>query len=127
MKRSLTYVLLLISVLGSGSICAQDISDFSICKKVESLEPVGITNHYETGDRAYVWMRVVGVDAGSTIFIDWYAEDILVHTSKMKITSDPMRTYAYKTLYSRGVWKVMVRTFDNVVLKEATITVGAYQ
>ncbi|MEQ8302084.1 MAG: DUF2914 domain-containing protein [Cyclobacteriaceae bacterium] len=127
MKNSFSYSLFLYCIFSGTCICAQEISSFAICKKVESLEPVGITNHYETGDRAYAWMKVEGIDAGSTVFIDWYAEDILEHTSKMKITSDPMRTYAYKTLYKRGIWKVMVRTFDNAILKEATITVGAYQ
>ena len=57
--------------------------------------------------------------------IDWYAEDQLTHTSKLTISTEPsMRTYAYKTLYMKGIWKVIVRTRDNTILKEANITVG---
>ena len=120
--KSILFTLMLLSVC---HVYGQEITEFAICKKIEELQPLGITKHYKPGDRAYAWLKVEGAEIGSQIMIDWYAEDQLTHTSKLTISTEPsMRTYAYKTLYMKGIWKVIVRTRDNTILKEANITVG---
>lgn len=103
----------------------QEITEFAMCKKIADLQPQGITKHYQPGERAYAWMKIEGAEMGSQIMIDWYAEDQLTHTSKLTISTEPsMRTYAYKTLYMKGIWKIIVRKADNTILKEINITVG---
>lgn len=122
MFRAFIVLIVLLPVTKAPS---QSITEFAICKQVEELQPIRITNHYKPGERAYAWMNIEGAQVGTQIMIDWYAEDQLTHTSKLTISTEPtMRTYAYKTLYTKGVWKVIVRTRDNTILKEANITVG---
>lgn len=123
--KTAKFILFTIVLLIGSKVCGQKIVEFAICKHVEELQPVSITNHFLPGERAYAWMKVEGAQLNSQIMIDWYAEDQLTHTSKLTIKTEPtMRTYAYKTLYSKGIWKVIVRKKDNTILKEANITVG---
>lgn len=125
--RTFAFLLFYLVLFSVSNIYGQEITEFAICKQIEELQPIGITNHYQPGDRAYAWMKVEGAQLGSQIMIDWYAEDQLTHTSKLTISTEPtMRTYAYKTLYSKGIWKVIVRKKDNTILKEANITVGEH-
>lgn len=123
--RKSKFIFFCTAIIAVSNLYGQEIAEFAICKQVIELQPVTITNHYQPGERAYAWMKVEGVEVGSQIMIDWYAEDQLTHTSKLTISTEPtMRTYAYKTLYMKGIWKVIVRTKDNTILKEANITVG---
>jgi hypothetical protein len=92
------------------------IDEMKLGTAVENRAIAGETAEFSVGQKAYVWMKVTG-GAGDSISVTWeYGEKS--YTTVLAIAGSPWRTWAYKTLYGAGDWKVKVTDSAGSVLKE---------
>jgi hypothetical protein len=92
------------------------IDEMKLGTAVENREIVGETAEFSVGQKAYVWMKVVG-GAGDSLSVTWDFGD-KSYTTVLTIGGSPWRTWSYKTLYGAGDWKVKVTDSAGNLLKE---------
>ena len=110
--KVLTFALL-ISTAGLSQV----ISEIWVCENVSELNCVSPATLFDRGKRAYCWMRVTNAPAGGSILVSWYSNGIKRHTTALRLPYQNMRTYAYKTLYENGDWRVDVTKADGSLLR----------
>jgi hypothetical protein len=92
------------------------IEEMTLGTGVENRAIVGETSDFAVGQKAYVWMKIVD-GAGDSVSVTWeYGEKS--YTTVLAIGGSPWRTWAYKTLYGAGDWKVKVADSAGGLLKE---------
>lgn len=92
------------------------IDEMKLGTAVENRAIVGESAEFAVGQKAYVWMKVVG-GAGDSLSVTWeYGEKS--YTTVLAIGGSPWRTWSYKTLYGAGDWKVKVTDSAGSLLKE---------
>jgi len=122
--RSLRYLFALGAfLLASAPALAQplEIADAKLGTGVENREITGETTTFAVNDKAFLWLRVVGGPADD-IKVTWSVDDHS-DTVSLKVGSASWRTWANKTLWMAGDWKVTVEDAGGQVLKEITFTV----
>ena len=103
---------------------AQEISKFEICGDVVEREPKDIRNVYRVDESAWAWMRLTNGTVGDSIAVEWYIGEEMVHSHKLAVKYESMRTYATKKLTKPGSWKVVIRNKEGESLEEGTFQVG---
>lgn len=116
MKTKLT-LLFCCFVLMAGQALAQEIEQAVLCKNVENHEAVEPTTTFQKGEKAWCWIKVVNAPVDTHITVNWYHGDELKHSTELAMKYESMRTYAYKTLYDAGKWRVDIVGADGTVLK----------
>jgi hypothetical protein len=115
----LTVVLLSLTAPGQTEQPQQaglKVDEMKLGTAVENREIVGESAEFTVGQKAYVWMKVVG-GAGDSLSVTWeYGEKS--YTTVLAIGGSPWRTWSYKTLYGAGDWKVKVTDSAGGLLKE---------
>lgn len=101
---------------------AQEIDSLLVCENVVELEPQNPKDSFEAGSKAYCWMKVKGATVGDSLTIAWYHEDELKHSTTLELSYTDMRTYAYKTLFQAGAWRVDIKSADDKVLTSLAFT-----
>jgi len=76
---------------------------------------------FAVDDRVYLWMRITGGPADS-VTVTWSVDE---HswTTNLTVGASTWRTWAYKTVWKPGQWKVAVTDQRGSVLLEQTFTV----
>ena len=92
------------------------VDEMKLGTAVENREIAGEAAEFTVGQKAYVWMKVVG-GAGDSLTVTWAYGD-KSYTTVLTIGGSPWRTWSYKTLYSAGDWKVKVTDSAGDLLKE---------
>jgi hypothetical protein len=112
------------AVLMFSSIAASaqslEVSEAKLGKDVQNRDIVDETTTFAVNEKAYLWLRVTG--GPGDIKVNWSIGD---HTDSvpLKIGGSPWRTWANKTLWQAGEWKVTVTDGSDQVLKEITFQV----
>lgn len=52
-------------------------------------------------EKVYCWFRITSAQ-GKTVMLKWYRNDVFVSDVGLEITSNNMRTYAYKSIFGNG-------------------------
>ena len=102
---------------------AQKVSEFAICADVVDREPQDMRETFTEGESAWAWMRLVEGTVGDSISVEWYSGDELVHTHKLVVKYESMRTYATKKLSKAGSWEVKIKSSTGETLKESSLQV----
>lgn len=103
---------------------AQKVSEFEICAEVVDREPQDTREAFSLDESAWAWMRLVEGTVGDSISVEWYAADELVHTHKLVVKYESMRTYATKKLSQTGTWGVLIKNSAGETIKEGSFQVG---
>jgi len=112
------------AVLMFSSIAASaqnlEVSEAKLGKGVQNRAIVDETTTFAVNEKAYLWLRVTG--GPGDIKVNWSIGD---HTDSvaLNIGGSPWRTWANKTLWQAGEWKVTVTDGSDKVLKEITFQV----
>jgi hypothetical protein len=111
-------VLMFSSVAASAQ--SLEVADAKLGKGVQDREIVDEATTFAVNEKAYLWLRVTG--GPGDINVTWSIGD---HTDSvpLKIGGSSWRTWANKTLWQAGDWKVTVTSSDGQVLKEITFQV----
>lgn len=100
---------------------AQEIVGFEICGNVEDLEPVDPKTDFAQGEKAYCWLKVKGATVGSKIVMKWFHGEEEKYSKELEMKFSTMRTYAYKTLYQAGTWRVDIYGEGDNLLQSAEL------
>ncbi len=74
-------------------------------------------------EKVYCWFRITGAQ-GKTVMLKWYRNDVFVSDVGLEISSNNMRTYAYKTIFGNGGnYKVEVIDDGGKVIQTAEFVV----
>ncbi|MBL7959834.1 DUF2914 domain-containing protein [bacterium] len=69
---------------------------------VEKNDVVGESTSFSAeNDKVYCWLRITGAQ-GKTVMVKWYRDNVFLSDVALEITSNNMRTYAYKTIFGNG-------------------------
>jgi hypothetical protein len=122
MKGLLGLVVAAVLLLSSAIVPAQtlEVSDAKLGKGVQNREIADETTTFAVNEKAYLWLRVTG--GPGEIGVTWSTGD---HSDQipLKIGGNPWRTWANKTLWQAGDWKVTVTDSSGKVLKEISFQV----
>lgn len=105
------FGLLLMTILSllPCSLGAQQVTSMALCDTVQDNEPVGVKQVFAVRDRAYCWIQVEDATPGDRLQVRWYFEDSLHHVETLPLPAPSWRTHCYKTLYSAGQWRMVLR------------------
>ncbi len=112
------------AVLMFSSIAASaqglEVSEAKLGKGVQNRQIADETTTFAVNEKAYLWLRVTG--GPGDLKVTWSIAD---HSDSvpLKIGGSPWRTWANKTLWQAGEWKVTVTDSADKVLKEMTFQV----
>lgn len=98
-----------------------EIEQAKLGKEVVNREIVSEATAFAVDERAYLWMKISGGPADS-VTVTWSIDDYSWSTN-LNIGASTWRTWAYKTLWKAGEWKVTVTDANGAVLLEKTLTV----
>lgn len=121
-KKSL--IILIPLILLYVYVPAQTVSEFEICGDVVDREAKDIRNVFREDESAWAWMRLTDGTVGDSITVEWYAGEELLHSHKLAVKYESMRTYATKKLTQSGSWKVVIKNEEGESLEEGTFQVG---
>lgn len=122
-------LLLMVAVFAISLLTAQsqelqpglEIVQAKLGKEVVEREIVSEAITFSVDERAYLWMRMTGGPADS-VTVTWSIDDYSWSTN-LHIGASTWRTWAYKTLWKAGEWKVTVTDANGSMLLEKTLTV----
>ncbi|MBE0557315.1 MAG: DUF2914 domain-containing protein [Proteobacteria bacterium] len=121
--------LLAIAVCGS-SVTAQAqtlpselmVAESKFGKDVVDREIVGEATTFAVDERVFLWMRITGGPADS-VSVTWSIDEYTWSTN-LNVGASTWRTWAYKTAWKAGEWKVTVTDVSGKVLLEKSFTVA---
>ena len=122
MKRMLGWVAAAALMFWSIAASAQnlEVAEAKLGKGIQNRAVTDETTTFAVNDKAYLWVRVTG--GPGDIKVNWSVGDH--HDSvALKIGGSPWRTWANKTLWQAGEWKVTITDGSDKVLKELTFQV----
>lgn len=96
------------------------VADAKLGTGVQDREIAGETATFAVNDKAYLWMRVTG--GTGAVKVTWTNQDFS-DSIPLEIGGSPWRTWATKTVWRAGEWKVTVTDSEGNVLKEVTFQV----
>jgi hypothetical protein len=76
---------------------------------------------FAVNEKVYLWLKLAGGPADA-VKVNWKLGD-KVEPYALKVGGNPWRTYASKTAYKAGEWRVTVTDANDQVLKEMKFTV----
>jgi hypothetical protein len=121
MKGLMGWVAAAVLTFSSFAASAQnlEVSEAKLGKGVQNRALTDETTTFAVNEKAYLWLRVTG--GPGDVKVNWSIGD---HTDRvpLNIGGNPWRTWANKTLWQAGEWKVTV-TDGDTVLKELTFQV----
>ena len=122
MKGLLGLFAAAVLLFSSAAVSAQalEVSEAKLGKGVQNREIVDEATTFAVNERAYLWLRVTG--GPGEINVTWSIGDHS-DTVPLKIGGSPWRTWANKTLWQAGDWKVTVTDSAGQVLKEISFQV----
>jgi hypothetical protein len=109
-------------LFSSAAVSAQalEVSEAKLGKGVQDRMIVDETTTFAVNEKAYLWLRVTG--GPGEVNVTWSIGDHS-DTVPLKIAGSPWRTWANKTLWQAGDWKVTVTDSGGQVLKEISFQV----
>ncbi|MEE8409809.1 MAG: DUF2914 domain-containing protein [Myxococcota bacterium] len=126
-----TIALVLVAALALPALAAAeeavsgtfDIVDVKVCSAIMDRECTTEQSTFNTGDKAWVWLKLRPKDETATMSMKWTWD------GKDVWTMDPTpvrhgRTWYYKTFDQPGEWKVEILDNNNTSLHTATMTVA---
>ena len=122
MKRMLGWVAVAALMIWSIAASAQnlEVAEAKLGKGIQNRAITDETATFAVNEKAYLWIRVTG--GPGDIKVNWSVGDH--HDSvPLKIGGSPWRTWANKTLWQAGEWKVTITDGSDNVLKELTFQV----
>ena len=122
MKGLLGLFAAAVLLFSSAAVSAQalEVSEAKLGKSVQNREIVDEATTFAVNEKAYLWLRVTG--GPGEINVTWSIGDHS-DTVPLKIGGSPWRTWANKTLWQAGDWKVTVTDSAGQVLKEISFQV----
>ncbi|MCP4550108.1 MAG: DUF2914 domain-containing protein [bacterium] len=86
---------------------------------------VETSDRFSTGDKVYLWCRLIGGNDGDIIHHVWYYEDREIQNIELPVGGEHWRTWSYKTLFGgmTGQWRVEIRSESLEMLAEHKFTV----
>ena len=106
---------------GQEPAAALSISESKLGKNVIDRELVDETSTFAVNDRVFLWMRLTGGPADS-VTVTWSVDEYTWSTN-LNVGASTWRTWAYKTAWKAGTWKVTVTDADGNVLLDKSFTV----
>ena len=119
------YLVILAWVLKSNGLFAQvSVESLKFGTDIEKSEVVGEgTSFSAETQKVYCWMRITG-GQDKTVIMKWYRDNVFLSDVTLEITSNNMRTYAYKTIFGNGgTYKVEIVGEDGNVLQTGEFVV----
>jgi hypothetical protein len=122
MKGLMGLVAAAVLMFSSFAVSAQSlqVADAKLGKGVQNREIVDEAATFTVNEKAYLWMRVTG--GPGDINVTWSIGDHS-DTVALNIGGSSWRTWANKTLWQAGDWKVTVTDSAGQTLKEITFQV----
>ncbi len=122
MKTRIIQYLLTLFMLGAfHNFYGQTVEKITMCEEVVDREPVNEKSTFAEGEVAVCWLKIVDAPVGDSISVEWYLKDELMYTNRLALKYASMRTYANKTLYQAGNWRVVVKSDNGVALASKEI------
>lgn len=122
MKGLMGWVAAAVLMFSSVAASAQslEVSEAKLGKGIENRAIVDETTTFAVNEKAYLWVRVTG--GPGDVKVNWSVGD---HQDSvpLKIGGSPWRTWANKTLWQAGEWKVTITDGSDKVLQELTFQV----
>ena len=97
------------------------VTEHKIGKNVVDRELVDESATFAVNERVYLWMRITGGPADS-VAVTWSVDDY-TWTTNLHVGASTWRTWAYKTVWKAGEWKVTVADPSGNILLEKSFTV----
>jgi hypothetical protein len=97
-----------------------EVAEAKLGKGVQDREIVEETATFAVNDKAYLWLRVTG--GTGAVKVTWTNGDF-TDSVPLEIGGSPWRTWATKTVWRAGEWKVTVTDSEGNPLKEVTFQV----
>ncbi len=97
------------------------VTESKLGKNVVDREIAEEAATFAVDERAYLWMRITGGPADA-VTVTWSVDDYTWKTD-LAVGASTWRTWAYKTLFKAGEWKVTVTNAAGDTLLEKTFTV----
>jgi hypothetical protein len=97
------------------------VTESKLGKDVANREVVTETEAFVVNDRVYLWMKITGGPADSVV-VTW-AVDEYTWSTNLSVGASTWRTWAYKTAWKAGTWKVTVSDAKGNVLLEKSFQV----
>ena len=122
MKRVKGYLAAVVPMLVSFSVATAGLTvvDAKLGKGVQNREIVGETASFAVNEKAYLLLRVTG--GPGELEVTWSHGDHS-ETIPLNVGGNPWRTWANKTLWTAGDWKVTVTDGDGQMLEEISFQV----
>jgi hypothetical protein len=102
MKKLIIFALLVV-LFGISSVQAQiAIEAIKFGTGIEKSEVTGeATSFPAETEKVYCWFRITGAQ-GKTVMTKWYRNDVFLSEVALEITSNNMRTNAFKSIFGNG-------------------------
>ncbi len=99
--------------------------DLKLTEEVQNREPVSPATSFAAGDKVYAWLKLMVKEPETSIKVNWYLGDAVVHSSEPVTVkeSSGWRTWLYKTVDKAGAWKVEVVDTEGKVVHRTDFTV----
>jgi hypothetical protein len=97
------------------------VAESKLGKDVVNREIVDESTTFAVNDRVFLWMKITGGPSDS-VTVTWSIDEYTWQTN-LNIGASTWRTWAYKTAWKAGDWKVTVKDAAGDVLLEKTFTV----
>ena len=127
--KSLILLALAAIAFSAPSMWAQDqgtsagltVAESKLGTSVVDREIATEATAFAVNDRVYLWMKITGGPADS-VAVTWTVDDDTWSTN-LNVGASTWRTWAYKTLWKAGQWKVAVTDQRGNLLLEKTFSV----
>jgi len=127
--KSLILLALAAIAFSAPSMWAQDqgipaelaVAESKLGTSVVDREIATEATAFAVNDRVYLWMKITGGPADS-VAVTWTVDDDTWSTN-LSVGASTWRTWAYKTLWKAGQWKVAVTDQHGNLLLEKTFSV----
>lgn len=128
MKKLITMAIVAIA-FSAPSLWAQDpdssaglaVAESKLGTSVVDREIATEATTFAVDDRVYLWMRLTGGPADS-VAVTWSVDEY-TWTTNLSVGASTWRTWAYKTVWKSGQWKVAVTDQGGNLLLEKTFSV----
>lgn len=102
MKKILCLVIMAVVMKANVLHSQVAVESFKFGTNIEKNEVVGeATSFPAETEKIYCWMRITGAQ-GKTVMMKWYRDNVFLSDVALDISSNNMRTYAYKTIFGNG-------------------------
>ncbi len=128
MKKSVVLAFLFVAAALVGSAYGEMAVDEAVsCTSIADRKPDGVATTFPADvGRVFVFTKVKGGAAGSSVMHRWIHGDKTVAEVKLEVKASPYRVWSSKGIapVQKGAWKVEIADDAGKILKTVEFTVG---